>query len=161
MLRKRKKSVVLIQGVVKGSLFDLLIKRKCKEIFILEGRPTLEAAMFSCQTLLKRKIFPTLISDNMAGFLFYRNLVKEVWIAYQFDEKDGALCDIGALILGVLGKRHNVPVNLYPAQRKTHFIGRQKDLIYFQEKRIAPLGVKGYAPLLEWLPNKYITRTYL
>ena len=109
-----KKNIVLLQGVFNTSILDLLKKRKIKEVFILEGRPSLEAAKQFSRELLKRKIKPTLIADNMAGFLFYKKLVKEVWLSYQITDKKGALCQIGGLILGVLGFKHKVPVNIFP-----------------------------------------------
>ena len=157
---KKKKSLVVLQGVFAESFFDELQNRNIKEVFILEGRPKLEPAIASSQALLKRKISPTLISDNMAGFLFYKNWVKEVWLAYQLAGHNGALCDIGALILGVLGKNHRIPVLLYPAGRKTPFLGKDDDLMYFKNIRIAPKGIKGYVPLVEWLPKQYITKIY-
>src|SRR3990167_6147313 len=79
----KKNSVVLLQGVFKTSVFDLLKQKKVEEVFVLEGRPGLESARQSCRELLKRKIRPTLVTDNMAGFLFYKNLVKEVWLSCQ------------------------------------------------------------------------------
>ena len=133
---------------------------KASKFFVLEGRPNLEAAVQNCRTLLKSKIKPTLIADNMAGFLFFKNCVKEVRLAYQYKDSQGALCDIGALILGALARRHKVPVVLYPAQRRTRFLGNPQDLLKFQGKRIAPKGARAYAPLVEWLPKKYITSVY-
>lgn len=156
----KKKNVVLLQGVFKASIFDLLKKRKIKEVFVLEGRPGLEAAKQSCRELLKRKIKPVLIADNMAGFLFYKNLVKEVWLSYQTKDQKGALCHIGGLILGVLGQKHKVPVNIYPNQRKIQLLGRARDITYFNGIKVAPSGTKGYVPLAEWVPSKYITKAY-
>ena len=118
----KKNSVILLQGVFKTSIFDLLKKRRDKEIFILEGRPGLEAAKHSCRELLKRQIKPTLIADNMAGFLFYKNLVKEAWLSYHTSDENGALCQIGGLILGVLGRKHKVPVFTYPNNQKLQFL---------------------------------------
>ena len=157
---EKEKSIVLLQGVMENSLFDLLKKRQLKEIVVLEGRPSLDSAQMSCRALLKRKMGAKVISDNMAGFLFYKNLVKEVWLSYQVAEKSGALCSIGALILAVLGKRHKVAVNLYPAGKKSDFIGRPKDIFYFNGKRIAPRGIQAYVPLMEWVPGKYIGKVY-
>ena len=156
----KKKNIVLLQGVFKASIFDLLKKRKVKEVFILEGRPGLEAAKQSSRELLKRKIKPTLIADNMAGFLFYKNLVREVWISYQSKDQKGALCHIGGLILGVLGKKHKIPVNIYPNQKKLQLLGRARDIAYFNGVKVAPSGTKGYVPLAEWVPSKYITKAY-
>lgn len=156
----KPKSVVILQGVFEASVFDLFKKRKVKEAFVLEGRPGLEAARRSSRELIKRKIRPTLIADNMAGFLFYKNLVKEVWVSYQYADQKGALCQIGGLIMGVLGKKHNVPVYVYPNNRTMKLFGSSKDLSFFNGVKVAPRGVPGYVPLAEWVPSKYITKVY-
>jgi len=156
----KKNSIILLQGVFKTSIFDLLQKRKEKDIFVLEGRPGLEAAKHSCGELLKRQIKPTLIADNMAGFLFYKDLVKEIWISYHTTDKDGALCQIGGLILGVLGLKHKAPVFIYPNNQKLKLLGYSKDISYFNGVKVAPNGTKGYVPLVEWVPAKYIDRVY-
>ena len=153
-------SVVLLQGIFESKFFDLIKDRQEKEIFVLEGRPSCEAAETSCRELIKRKIRPTLIADNMAGFLFYKDLVKEIWLSYQVADKDGALCYIGALILGILGRRHGIPVNLYPNKHKMVLLGQEKDIIYFDGTRVAPPQVRGYVPLAEWVSSKYITKLY-
>ena len=157
----KHKSVIILQGVFDSSIFDLLKKRKIRKAFVLEGRPGLEAAKQSCRELIKRKIRPTLIADNMAGFLFYRNLVKEVWVAYQCRDRKGTLCQIGALIMGVLGKKHNVPVYAYPNGRKMKLFGTTKELAFFNGIKVAPRGITGYVPLAEWVPSKYITKIYV
>lgn len=160
MLINKKRSVTLLHGIANDTLFGLLKKRKAKHVFVLEGRPKLEGAKVLCRKLLKKKITPTLISDNMAGFLFYKDFVKEVWVAYQSVDSQGALCSIGALILGVLGKKHNVPVYLTPAAGKTKTMGSPNDILKFEGKQIAAKGVKTYVPLVENLPKKYITEIY-
>ena len=156
----RPKSIILLQGVFAADIFDQFKQKESQDVFVLEGRPDLRSAATSCRELLKRKISPTLISDNMAGFLFFKNLVKETWIAYQTSTSEGALCHIGALIVGVLGKKHNVPVYLFPAKGPTKLLGSEKDLLSFKNKKTAPKGIRGYVPLTEWLPNKYITKIF-
>ena len=150
--------VTLVQGVVDPKLFDDLKSKGLKEVFVLEGRPTLEAARTSSKELLKRGMTPTIISDNMAGVLFYKNLVAEAWIASQYSDSEGAACDIGGLILAVLGKKHGIPVRTYPAGRKTSFLGRSQDLVSFLKKRIAPKGIEAFVPLVEWVPAQYLNR---
>ena len=93
-----QKSVVLLHGEFEPSFFDLFKGRKQEKFYVMEGRPSLKASKTACQQLLKRKIKPTLIADNMAGFLFGKNLVKEVWIAYYQADHRGAMCPIGASI---------------------------------------------------------------
>jgi len=156
----KKKSIILLQGVFKDSAFDMIAKKRSKEIFILEGRPGLDAAKRSCQALIDRSIRPTLITDNMAGFLFYKKLVKEVWMSYQTADKERALCQIGGLILGVLGRRHKIPVYLYPNKQKLQLMGYSNDISFFNGVRIAPTGIKGYVPLVEWVPREYMTKIY-
>ena len=156
----KKNSITVLQGVFNSSIFDLLKKRKIKEVFILEGRPGLEAAKRSSKELIKRKMKPTLITDNMAGFLFYKRLVKEVWLSYQSSDEKGALCQIGGLILGVLGKKHNVPVYIYPNGQEIKLLGKPKDILLFNGIKVVPSGIPAYVPLAEWVPSEYITKVY-
>lgn len=142
------------------SFFDLIEERNYKNVVVFEGRPTLGSLKSSCRNLLKRKKTPIVMADNMAGFLFCKNLVKEVWLACQLADDGGALCDIGALILGVLAKEHKIPVYGYPAKKQEKILGRQKDITCFNGVRVAPPGVKGYVPLMEWVPRKYIAKIY-
>jgi methylthioribose-1-phosphate isomerase len=159
MFNRKKKSTVLLQGLFNPKYFDQLKGLK-EDVFILEGRPSLKASQENSRELLKRKIKPTLIADNMAGFLFFKDLVKEVWISYQASDDKGALCFTGGLILAVLGKKHQVPVYLFPIEAQSRLLGDEKEILYFQKKKIAPSGIRGYVPLVEWVPAKYITKYY-
>ncbi len=156
----KKKSIIILHGIFQSKAFDALSKRKVQEVFVLEGRPSLESSQNTCQELLKRKIEPTIIADNMAGFLFYKNLVKEIWVSYQSLGKEGALCLIGGLILGILGKTHKIPCRAYPSSGESLLLGKPKEVLYFKGIKIAPGGVRGYVPLVEWVPKKYVTKVY-
>jgi methylthioribose-1-phosphate isomerase len=151
-------AAIIVHGVVNEGLFDLFEKRGIKETVILEGRPSLEAARRNAKALAKHNIMPILIADNMAGFFFFKNYVKEVWLAYYVADKEGALCDVGALILAVLAKKHGLAIHLYPAGRKVEFLGKEKDLFQFNGERVAPPNTKAYVPLVEWVDRKYITK---
>ena len=152
------KDIILIHGLVNPSLLDMLKERGEANFYILEGRPNLAAANILSKELNKRQITPTLIADNMAGFLFKRNLLKEVWLACQTEEAEGSVCTIGSLILGVLGKRHGVPVYTYSSSVKSKMLGKQTDILSFNGVRTAPKGIKGYVPLAEWVPAQYISK---
>jgi methylthioribose-1-phosphate isomerase len=93
----------------------------------------------------------------MAGFLFFKGLVKQVFVACQYADKKGALCDMGALILAVLAKKHKVPIKLLVADHRTRFLGDPKAILSFEGQRTAPKGTHGYVPLVEWVPAKYLT----
>ena len=94
----------------------------------------------------------------MAGFLFFKGLVKEVIVACQYADDTGALCDIGALILAVLAKEHKVPLKLIVADRRTRFLGDPEEISSFEGQRIAPEETHGYVPLVEWVPAKYLRK---
>ncbi|MCD4781372.1 MAG: hypothetical protein K8S27_12615 [Candidatus Omnitrophica bacterium] len=153
------KSVVLLHGAFESFFFDIIKKKKYEHVFVMEGRPSLVAAKMSCRELLKRSIRPTLICDNMAGFLFYQGLIKEVWLAYHEADNRGAMCFIGASILGVLSRKHNIPVFCYPSDQTVDYLGQQKDLLLFNEKPVAPKGTEVYLPLIEWVPGTCIGDT--
>ena len=153
-------SIVLLYGVFDSKTLALLKKKKVKDVFILEGRPDFTSSRHTARELNKLKIKPTLIADNMAGFLFHRGLVKEVWLSYQLLDPKGALCLIGSLILAVLGKAHRVPVRLFPTEKASKLVGKEKDIFYFNKQKVAPKNIRGYVPLVEWVPDNYLMRSY-
>jgi methylthioribose-1-phosphate isomerase len=152
----KPKSIYLFQGVLSAASLTKLKLGSKDHAFICEGRPSLEAARSNSAILLKKGITPTVISDNMAGFLFFKGLVKEVIIACQYADPKGALCDMGALILAVLAKKHKIPLKLLVAEHRTRFLGDPKDILSFEGQRIAPKDTHGYVPLVEWVPAKYL-----
>ncbi len=155
-----KRSVTLVQGVATGGSLEFLVKKGAKNICVLEGRPSLEAGRHMCRTLIKRNEVPTVIADNMAGFLFYKGYVKEVWLAYTVFGPEGAVCDIGALIMAVLARQHGVPVRLIPGRISDGFIADESQLLTFGKERIAPTDVRAYVPLKDWVPVEYISEVF-
>src|SRR5271170_5406646 len=123
------KSISLFQGLLSAESLKKVKMIKDHHAFVCEGRPSLEAGRKTSGILLKKGITPTMISDNMAGFLFFKGLVKEVVIACQYADKKGALCDMGALILAVLAKKHKVPLQLMAADQRHRFLGDPKDIL--------------------------------
>ena len=150
------KSSSLFQGIFSAESLKKIKIAKKAQAFVCEGRPSLEAGRKTTSLLLRQGITPTVISDNMAGFLFFKGLVKEVVIACQYADKKGALCDTGALILAVLAKKHKVPLKLLVAEHRTRFLGDPKAILSFENQRIAPKDTHGYVPLVEWIPKKYL-----
>ena len=67
ILDQFKESVVLLQGIFTSSLFDQLAQKKEKDIFVLEGRPSLDAAKFSCKELLEREFIRSLVLSHQYG----------------------------------------------------------------------------------------------
>ena len=152
--KELKESVVLIYGEFERGFFSLFKERTAEKFFVMEGRPDLTAGKTSISGLAKAGIQPTLICDNMAGFLFARGMVKEVWLSYVEEGDRGALCLIGSSILGLLAKKHQVPVYCYASSAKKDVMAESSAITSFQGKKVAPKGVEAYVPLLEWVPGK-------
>jgi methylthioribose-1-phosphate isomerase len=150
------KSICLFQGVLSAESMKKVKLRPHEHAFVCEGRPGLEAGRNTSGLLLKKRIIPTVVSDNTAGFLFFKGLVKKVFIACQYADKKGSLCDMGALILAVLAKEHKIPLILLAGDHRTRFLGDPKAILNFEGQRTAPKGTYGYVPLVEWVPAKYL-----
>jgi len=154
------KSATLIQGVFPPEFFDVLKKRQPEQVVVTEGRPSLRSSQNSCHELIRREITPTVIADNMAGFLFARGLVKEVWVTYRVANNKEVLCEIGALILTVLASRHKVPVYGYSSVAPTVYLGKPEELFQFNNTRVAARGIRAYVPLWEWVPRQHLKKIY-
>ena len=73
----KTKSIYLFQGILSAESLKKVKFSKSAHAFVCEGRPSLEAGRKTSGILLKKGITPTVISDNMAGFLFFKGLVKK------------------------------------------------------------------------------------
>ena len=150
------RSIVLFQGVFSVEAITKIKAAKTTPIFVCEGRPSLEAGKSNSKALLIQGITPTVICDNMAGFLFFKGFVREVVIACQYADGTGILCDTGGLILAVLAKKHKVALRLLEAEHKKHFLGNPKDLLTLKGFPTASKETHAYVPLVEWVPAKYL-----
>ncbi len=150
-----RRSIVLLHGCFDKTFFTSLKERKAEKYFITEGRPSLRAAQSNCSQLNKIGVTPTLICDSMAGFLFAKDLVKEVWIAYAYEDAEELTVAIGGSVLCGLAARHQVPVYAYSSGEKIKLFADGKELLNFKGTRVAPKGVKAYVPLLEPVLKRY------
>jgi methylthioribose-1-phosphate isomerase len=161
MSTKKPSANILLHGAFENSFLKLLKERKVKEVFVLEARPNIVGAKKLCPQLIKNKITPVLIADNMAGFLFFKGYLKETWISYQDNTEESLACPIGSLILGILAKKHGVAVKAFPMSKKGKAQGSTKSIFCFNGKQIAAKGIKGFVPLVENVAKKYISEIYL
>jgi methylthioribose-1-phosphate isomerase len=156
MSDNKPKSITILHGFLERDFLQTLDKKGM--YYILEGRPNLENSKYLIDALIKLKIKPTVIADNMAGFLFYQNWVKEVSIGYFEKTEESVLLPVGGLILAVLAKKHNVPVNVHPSNQLMKLMGKSEDMLKFNGTRVVKAGTKSFVPLVEWVDNKYISR---
>ncbi len=156
----KKKSIILCHGFFEPEVMALMRRYTSKTFFVMEGRPTLASGRQTCQALMEKGHVPVIITDNMPGILFYKECVHSVRLTYQTLGADGALCLTGALTLGILAKKHKIPVYAYPTEHEVAPLAAPREVLRFNGVKTAAPGIKGYAPQLEWVPKKYITEIY-
>lgn len=153
-----KKRTILIHGVPNREFYDKLILRKdVGKIYVTEFRPALLGAKLVCKELLKRKLTPILVCDNMVGFCLEKRIINEVNIFFKSQAKDGAFCFVGSLIYAICAKNNRVKVFLHKAEAiKKAF--KPNEVLEFCGKRVAVTGVQGYVPLWEKVPLELIKK---
>ncbi len=151
---------VLTQPGVGEAAVEDLKRRRVVEVYVLEGRPDLSDARRLTRRLLALGMTPIVVPDGAAGLLFREGRIDEAWISIQDRTPEGAVCDTGALVLGVLGRRHRRPVRGYPAARRRPVMGDPERLVHLGARRTAPEGVTAYAPSVEWVPKRYLGRRH-
>jgi methylthioribose-1-phosphate isomerase len=151
---------ILIHGVPEDTFYDLLKSMTIDEIYIPEGRPYLEGAREVAPRI--KSLFPNtiLISDNMISYILWKKLVERVYIFYQNINEGEAKCKIGSLVAGIVAEEHGIPVYLYRSKRIYEDYGKDDDVCYFDNKRVAPLNVNCYNPLVDIVPLDLITMLY-
>ena len=176
-----KESIILLHGFFKNEIFEDLKKKNDKRIFIMEGRPNLVSSRMSSRKILSNnKMEPTIISDNMAGFLFWKGCIKEVLITHhdimeisagrqnvpeQYkvfleeckNRQDHYWCPTGSLMLALLSKKYGIPIILHESFEKLPIVGTGEEILQFNHKRVAPSSMKGFVPLLESVSKEYFT----
>ena len=96
----------------------------------------------------------------MAGYLFYKNLINEVWIACQPIDKEKVMCDIGALVLAVLAKKHQIPVYAFKAKLGKKSSTAENDIKKFNGRVVLKTATKSYVPLTETVAVSYLKGIY-
>lgn len=151
-----KKKTLLIHGIPHKDFYDELLERKdLKKIYVTEFRPNLFGAQQVCKELLKRKLKPILICDNMVGFCLEKRMIDEINLFAKSKTANGVICFVGSLIYAICARWNRAKVFVYPAGRVKK-IPKNIHVLSFLGKRIAPSGVQGLVLLWEEVPNELI-----
>ncbi len=150
---------ILIHGVPEEGFYKLL-DVAVKRVYVTEGRPELGGAKEVAPKIKDFSFDPVLISDNMVSYLLWRGMIERVYLFYQRIHEKEAECKIGSLTIGISAEEHGIPVYLYKSKYVYDLYGPEGDVFYFNQKRVAPLGVRGYNPLIDLVPLKFITKLY-
>lgn len=138
-------------------------------VYATETRPFLQGARLTTWELMQEGIPVTLITDNMAGYVMAKGLVKSVIVGADRIAANGDVVNkIGTYGLAVLAKEHGIP--FYCAAPVSTFDLRLKsgdDVIIEQRhpqevthvlgQRIAPEGVDVLNPAFDVTPARYVT----
>jgi len=137
-------------------------------IYVDETRPVLQGARLTAWELKQEKIPFTLITDNTAGFLMFKNKIDLIIVGADRIALNGDVVNkIGTYSLSVLAQENKVPFyvaaplstidlslrtgNMIPIEERdpeevTHILG----------KEIAPKGIKVFNPAFDLTPNRYV-----
>jgi methylthioribose-1-phosphate isomerase len=152
-------SAVMCLGRLTPRQVERFSAQKVSQVVVMEGRPDLKGARDNCRRLSRAGIVPVIITDNMAGFFFAQGLVKEVWVASEKSD-DGVLCPAGAVILSVLAGEHAIPLYGFAGPVGERYLGHPEEVFSFMRRRIAPSGIRGYVPLVEWIEQTQFKKIY-
>jgi hypothetical protein len=155
----KHRSAVICLGHLTPQQVERFSAKQIPQVVVMEGRPDLKNAQSNCRQLLKAGIVPLVITDNMAGFFFAQGLVKEVWVAVQKSD-EGVLCPVGSVILSILAKELGIPLFGFLGHVSQRYLGHSQDLFTFMEHHVAPPGIQGYVPLVEWIEHTQFENIY-
>ena len=142
--------IPLIFGVPDDSFYETL---EAKKVFVAELRPALEGMKVVAGSLLKKKVTPVVICDNMLGFCMKQGLVEKVFIFTHAVSRDTVLCRTGSLIAALAAQAHGIPVYLYKAKNA---VLKKATLAKIGNKKVTTASIKTYAPVYEEVPKTLI-----
>jgi methylthioribose-1-phosphate isomerase len=157
-------------GTAEGVMRAAVEEGKKIHVYVDETRPVLQGARLTTWELMEEKIPCTLVTDSMAGYLLYHDMVDVAIVGADRIAKNGDVANkIGTYPLAVLCKEHGIPFYVaapfttidyntatgfdIPIEERdprevTHVLGKTQ---------IAPDGVTVLNPAFDVTPARYIT----
>lgn len=137
-------------------------------VYASETRPLLQGARLTAFELKTENIPFKLVTDNMAGYLMYKGLVKKVIVGADLITRSGDVVNkIGTYGLAVLAKQHGIPFYV-AAPLSTIDLTKEIGEIVIEERspkevteirgvRIAPEGIDVLNPAFDFTPNEFVS----
>lgn len=157
-------------GTAEGVMRSAVEQGKKIHVYVDETRPVLQGARLTAWELMEEKIPCTLITDNMAGYFMYHDMIDLAIVGADRIAKNGDVANkIGTYSLAVLCKEHGIPfyvaapfstmdfsietgyeipIEERDSREVTHILGRLP---------VAPEGVGVANPAFDVTPARYIT----
>lgn len=104
---KELNNLILIWGVLSKESLNLF---KNETVLVPENRPFLYGLKHNIPILKENTISFIYCTDNMLGYLFYKNKIKKTFIFYKEKTKNGYLAPCGSLYTSLLSKLSGVSV---------------------------------------------------
>ncbi len=157
-------------GTAEGVMRAAVEARKKIHVFVDETRPVLQGARLTAWELMQEKIACTLITDNMAGYFMYHDMVDLAIVGADRIALNGDVANkIGTYSLAVLCKEHGIPFYVAAPLSTIDFSMETGYMIPIEERnprevthvfgkvQIAPDGVKVANPAFDVTPARYVT----
>jgi methylthioribose-1-phosphate isomerase len=139
-------------------------------VYVDETRPVLQGARLTAWELMLENIPCTLITDNMAGYFMYRDMIDVAIVGADRIARNGDVANkIGTYSLAVLCKEHGIPFYVAAPLSTIDFSVEAGPSIPIEERdprevthvfgkvQIAPNGVNVANPAFDITPARYIT----
>jgi methylthioribose-1-phosphate isomerase len=157
-------------GTAEGVMRASVEAGKKIHVYVDETRPVLQGSRLTAWELMQENIPCTLITDNMAGYFMYRDMIDLAIVGSDRVTANGDVANkIGTYGLAVLCKEHGIPFYVAAPLSTIDFSMESGLLIPIEERdlrevthvfgkvQIAPDGVKVANPAFDVTPARYIT----
>lgn len=153
---------LLLHGIPKEDFYpylkDQIFVEKDIRVLIPEMRPHLYGSKILATKLLKEHIIPTLITDNMMGFFFYKGLVKQAHLFFRKKWPKGLLTYPGATLVVLLSYHHKVRLSVLQGKEEVSETSLDKDSSTLLGNRILSEGIEALRIEDEVVPWEMIDR---
>jgi methylthioribose-1-phosphate isomerase len=157
-------------GTAEGVMRSAVEEGKKIHVYVDETRPVLQGARLTAWELMQENIPCTLITDNMAGYLMFHDMVDVAIVGADRIAKNGDVANkIGTYGLAVLCKEHGIPFYVAAPLSTLDFTIETGSSIPIEERdprevthvlgkvQIAPDNVQVANPAFDVTPARYIT----
>ena len=154
------------EGVMRAAVED----KKKIHVYVDETRPVLQGARLTAWELMQERIPCTLITDSMAGYFMYHDMIDLAIVGADRIARNGDVANkIGTYSLAVLCKEHGIPFYVAAPLSTIDFETESGSQITIEERdarevthvfgkiQIAPDGVKVANPAFDVTPARYVT----
>ncbi len=157
-------------GTAEGVMRAAVEEGKRIHVYVDETRPVLQGARLTAWELMQENIPCTLITDNMAGYFMYHDMIDVAMVGADRIARNGDVANkIGTYSLAVLCKEHGIPFYVAAPLSTIDFKIEAGASIPIEERdprevthvfgkvQIAPSGVNVANPAFDVTPARYIT----